>query len=688
MRHGAGIRSDLGYASTRLLGSILLGTLLATTLVLSTQNCGQQGFVPSSASNVQSCIPRTRSSFAENKLQADAHELRKISTLRRLNLKTSKYKQVSAADERPELGLYLDPICAKAALDTFGSKSKELEQLYPMVAMLSYKAKSRLSKWLETGSSDQVTAPIFMRIRPSLSDEDFSRFRFSLERDPCSYGATQVRRHRRLQVDPRAYSRQPHITSINAPSAWDLAFSVGTQVGLLGSLRPRIAILDDGVAMAHPDLAGNILAPGYNAYAPDSPTKGNPYRLNDPDTGQMVGYDEHGTHVAGLAAAVADNNNGVVGASGRQAQILPIYALFPGDPNSSDPEEQAGGFFEDIDIFNGAVWAVANGAHVINLSLGGLIPGGSTSTADQQLLSILQQNGVFAVVSAGNTSRFCDVLPHIAQADLSPEKLGVPRISIPGVPNSLRCDSQAYNTCRSQNTSTAVDSDQDPCVYYQAYPYDLDDVNRQSTPMRWLKNRISSRGVSGLPPNYYLTYTPAILARSYSCVISVAATDDAPASNTALGTFSSYGAVSVEISAPGTSTIADQLGRGLVSTVPGTRFLSEDRYGRFEGTSMASPLVAGAAALAYGVIQNLTNSPRCPAVCAAVKQALLQSADVVPALNGRVNGQRRLNVQALLARLEADYRGRGPLCTAPPPISITPIPRGSVPQGQSLPFCN
>jgi subtilisin family serine protease len=98
-------------------------------------------------------------------------------------------------------------------------------------------------------------------------------------------------------------------------------------------------------------------------------------------------------------------------------------------------------------------------------------------------------------------------------------------------------------------------------------------------------------------------------------LISVAATDH----NDHLASFSDYGATTVALAAPGVN---------VVSTVPGG-------YSSFSGTSMATPHVAGVAALAWSVNPDATY--------AQVKQAILDGADPVPALNGLVSTGGRLN---------------------------------------------
>jgi subtilisin family serine protease len=103
-------------------------------------------------------------------------------------------------------------------------------------------------------------------------------------------------------------------------------------------------------------------------------------------------------------------------------------------------------------------------------------------------------------------------------------------------------------------------------------------------------------------------------------VVCVAATTSADA----LASFSNYGANTVDLAAPGV---------GILSTVPGS-------YQTFNGTSMATPHVAGVAALI------LSLNPFASAV--AVRQALLSGVDMRPGLAGLVATGGRLNAWRLL----------------------------------------
>jgi subtilisin family serine protease len=138
-----------------------------------------------------------------------------------------------------------------------------------------------------------------------------------------------------------------------------------------------IAIVDSGVDLTHPDLAGNLwTGPGG--------THGHDFVDNDADPSD---YNLHGTHVAGTAAALADNNQGVAGVA-PQAQIMAVRVL-DGDGAGSTSS-----------IANGIAFAASKGAGVINLSLGG--PAGAGDAAMGAAISQAEQTGAVVVAAAGN----------------------------------------------------------------------------------------------------------------------------------------------------------------------------------------------------------------------------------------------------------------------------------------------
>lgn len=125
------------------------------------------------------------------------------------------------------------------------------------------------------------------------------------------------------------------------------------------------------------------------------------------------------------------------------------------------------------------------------------------------------------------------------------------------------------------------------------------------------------------PSNYNTTVgTSTQTPASYDGVIAVASIT----STGGISSFSSYGATTVDIGAPGS---------GIWSTVP------SNTYASYNGTSMATPHVAGAVAL-YASAQSGTVS------AATIKQAILDSATPTPSLAGKTLTGGRLNVYAAL----------------------------------------
>ncbi len=145
----------------------------------------------------------------------------------------------------------------------------------------------------------------------------------------------------------------------------------------------RVAILDTGIDLDHPDLGANIDA-GKGKNCVDSG------RNTDDDNG-------HGTHVAGIVAAVA-NSSGVVGVA-PGAKVVPVKVL----------GRDGGGSFSDIICGIDHVVAQNGGIQVINMSLSG--DGGSGSCTDgslRQAICAAKNKGVVVVVAAGNNSGSAD----------------------------------------------------------------------------------------------------------------------------------------------------------------------------------------------------------------------------------------------------------------------------------------
>ncbi len=147
--------------------------------------------------------------------------------------------------------------------------------------------------------------------------------------------------------------------TIRATEAWSVTRGAGVTV----------AVVDTGVDTTHPEFQGRIVE-GYNATTRNGNAKD--------DNG-------HGTHVAGIVAAAANNGAGMVGIA-PEAKIMPIKVL------------EADGSGSDAGVADGIVWAADHGAQVINMSLGG--PGESKVLADAVEYAL--KKGVAVLAAMGN----------------------------------------------------------------------------------------------------------------------------------------------------------------------------------------------------------------------------------------------------------------------------------------------
>ncbi|HEU5141703.1 MAG TPA: S8 family serine peptidase, partial [Solirubrobacterales bacterium] len=157
-----------------------------------------------------------------------------------------------------------------------------------------------------------------------------------------------------------------------------------------------IAIADTGVDLTHPDLAGNLWSnPGELPIADGLDTDANGkvddihgYDFVD-DEGDPDEYEFHGTHVAGTAAAIADNGKGIAGVA-PAAEIMAVRVL-DGDGSGSS-----------VTVANGIAYAAENGADVINLSLGGPADEGLGDKAMSDAVDVAAAEDSIVVAAAGN----------------------------------------------------------------------------------------------------------------------------------------------------------------------------------------------------------------------------------------------------------------------------------------------
>jgi len=161
--------------------------------------------------------------------------------------------------------------------------------------------------------------------------------------------------------DPGYWEHQQNFRQIYADQAWDLGQGSGATV----------AVVDSGYLSSGLEDRVVNLDTGYD------------FRGNDSDTNDALG---HGTHVSNTIAEATDNGVGMAGLA-FQAKIL-VLKVFP---------DYDGGAYES-DIIDAINYAVDEGAHVINMSLGGA----GYNPLTNNTLDDAMDAGVIPVCASGN----------------------------------------------------------------------------------------------------------------------------------------------------------------------------------------------------------------------------------------------------------------------------------------------
>ncbi len=190
------------------------------------------------------------------------------------------------------------------------------------------------------------------------------------------------------------YRLQWHYPQISLPDAWDAIPA--------GSGPVVVAVVDTGVLMQHPDLAGQLTSDGYDFISDPSRANDGDGRDADPnDSGDATTNGNssfHGTHVSGTIAAASNNGIGVAGVAwGTQTRIMPIRVMGVGGGTSSDIME-AVKYAAGLPNSSGRL--PDQRADVINLSIGG--PDSSAAEAD--IFAQVRAQGVIVVSAAGNAA--------------------------------------------------------------------------------------------------------------------------------------------------------------------------------------------------------------------------------------------------------------------------------------------
>ncbi|MDT0343397.1 S8 family serine peptidase [Streptomyces litchfieldiae] len=153
------------------------------------------------------------------------------------------------------------------------------------------------------------------------------------------------------------------VPQIGAPEAWEAGYDgEGT----------TIAVLDTGIDADHPDLAGQVIA-----------------EQNFSEAADADDHDGHGTHVASTAAGTGAHSGGTYTGVAPGAELLNGKVL-----------DDAGSGFES-DIIEGMEWAVAQGADVVSMSLGGFATA-EIDPMEEAVNTLSAESDTLFVIAAGN----------------------------------------------------------------------------------------------------------------------------------------------------------------------------------------------------------------------------------------------------------------------------------------------
>jgi subtilisin family serine protease len=208
------------------------------------------------------------------------------------------------------------------------------------------------------------------------------------------------------------YSDLWGLERIGAHEAWQITRGAGQIV----------AVVDTGLDYEHPDIADNVwINSGEDLNGNGRVDESDWNGLDDDDNGfvdDLRGYDfagfgdllpdgtrdigdpdpfdeiGHGTHVAGIVAATANNAIGIAGVA-PEAQLMPLKGF---------PEDGPG---RDSDLWRAVFYAIENGADVINASWS-CSPACPVNPLAREVLALAEAANVVFVTSAGN--RAFDVL--------------------------------------------------------------------------------------------------------------------------------------------------------------------------------------------------------------------------------------------------------------------------------------
>lgn len=246
---------------------------------------------------------------------------------------------------------------------------------------LSQKRKERLQKY-----KDNYTPKITISVKLGL-DQSTERAMAQYREYSCvdTVERDMIAEIAEVSTNDTHLSKQWYLDQIYAEEAWAVQDSTASYYGFAEAW---VAVIDTGLDTDHEDIKGRFV-PSRSVDVTKTDAAGN-YKLLT-DLSHASRYDgNHGTHVAGIIAAKADNGKGICGiGSGYFNDLVRVLAIKASNGAPS---------FLISDLIKGVDYATTRGAEVINLSLG--TPSYS-STLETALVNAYNA-GVTACAAAGN----------------------------------------------------------------------------------------------------------------------------------------------------------------------------------------------------------------------------------------------------------------------------------------------
>ena len=459
---------------------------------------------------------------------------------------------------------------------------------------------------------------------------------------------------------------------IDALEAWDVT---------TGSADVVVAVIDSGVDVNHPDLQANIwintgetpangIDDDGNGYIDD--VNGWDFLINDKDPRDSNG---HGTHVAGTIAAVGDNNTGVTGISW-SAKIMALRFL------------DAWGLGSTANAIAAIEYANDMGADIINNSWGG-------SGYVQALKDAIDASDAVVVCAAGNSGRNNDSIPHYPSSYTSANIIAVAAsdqddqlawfsnygavsvdVAAPGTniysaaPGRETVWQDNFDDGNINGWTTGGTNNSWNATNQQAFSgsYALTDspnVNYLNNTTSWahtpavnLTNQTASKvefKIFGTLHSSDVLWVQASSNATNWDPVSFQLPGDATLYNGVSGTFASWTTIEADLEAydglsnvyvrfqlvTDSSSVADGYYIDDVKLTAASSVYSGTEYTYKQGTSMATPHVAGLAALIIAHNPALTNLE--------IKNLIKTRVDYKSALNNKVTTDGRINAASALA---------------------------------------